>query len=75
MIDKYLALKIAIEKMGFEVVEAQHTLHDGTVVPVIIRPNDPEALVYAAAQVYTDRSYQRRQKLLATRAKMAKAAP
>lgn len=66
MVDRYEALKMAVLKMGFEVVEGQFTLADGTVVPVMIRPIDPEALVFAAAQVYTDRNYQRRQKVSAS---------
>lgn len=68
MLEKYEALKTAILKVGFEVVEGQFQLPDGTMTPVMIRPIDPEALVFAAARVYTDRSYQRRQKVEASAA-------
>ena len=57
--DKYTALKMLIERYGFEVTEGQFQLADGSMSPVMILPADPEQLVFAAARVYTDRNYVR----------------
>jgi predicted site-specific integrase-resolvase len=62
---RYVELKDQIERVGFEVAEGSFISEDGRNVAVMLTPVDPEALVYAAARVYTDRSYVRRQKVAA----------
>ena len=61
MLDKYEALKRQIESQGFEVIEGQFTLADGTTVPCTVRPVDPEQLVYACARVYASRNQVRKE--------------
>lgn len=62
---RYTELKEQVEKYGFEVTEGAFMTTDGRSVPLMCTPVDPEAIVYAAARVYTDRAYMRRQKVLA----------
>lgn len=61
---RYTELKDQIEKHGFEVTEGSFMSADGRQIPLMCTPVDPEAIVYAAARVYNDRNYARRQKVL-----------
>jgi hypothetical protein len=62
---EYECLKEQIEAFGFDVTEGSFLSPDGRHWSVKVTPVDPEALVYAAARVYSDRAYTRRQKVLA----------
>lgn len=62
---EYECLKEQAEAFGFEVTEGSYTSPDGRHWPLMLTPVDPEAIVYAAARVYSDRAYTRRQKVLA----------
>jgi hypothetical protein len=63
--DKFESLRQQALKFGFEVVDQTWTDGAGKVHPVVLNPVDPEALVYAAAKVYTDRNYVRAQRVKA----------